>query len=187
MPMSIQHTAFAVTLALLLPAALMAGETSDQTKTRKEAIQLTQSIEGSARKIQTESDHLAAMQKNGSISNFSHQYKLHSIATEINEQMQPALKRLAEIQPGLPEWNQQAVDRLRISAATLASNANAAVLNRGFAGTRQPVILDTEYGQLLKNVNSQAKTLVQVADAAGDYGEAQLKGHRAGLAIASHD
>jgi hypothetical protein len=185
--MSIQHTVYAVTLALLLPAALMAGETSDQTKTRKEAIQLTQSIENSARKIQTESEHLAVMQKSGSISNFSHQYKLHTIATEINEQMQPALKRLAEIQPGLPDWNQQAVDRLRISAANLAANANAAVFNRGFAAPRQPIVLDTDYAQLLKNIGSQAKTLVQVADAAGDYGEAQLKGHRAGLAIASHD
>lgn len=187
MPMSIRHTVYAVTLALLLPAALMAGETSEQTRTRKEAIQLTQSIEGSARRIQTESEHLSMMQKSGSISNFTHQYKLHTIANEVNEQLQPALKRLAEIQPGLPEWNRQAVDRLRMSAANLAANANAAVLNRGFAGTRQPAVLDVDYGLLLQNIGAQAKTLVQVADAAGDYGNAQLKGHSVGLAIASHD
>lgn len=187
MPMSMQHTVFAISLALLLPAALMAGETSEQTRTRKEAIQLTQSIEGSARRIQTESEHLSVMQKSGSTSNFTHQYKLHTIANEVNEQLQPALKRLAEIQPGLPEWNQQAIEHMRMSAANLAANANAAALNRGFAGSRQPVVLDTDYGQLLQNIGSHARTLVQVADAAGDYGNAQLKGHRAGLAIAAHD
>jgi hypothetical protein len=184
---SIQHTVFALSLALLLPGSLMAGETSDQTRTRKEAIQLTQRIESSARKIQNESEHLSVMQKNGSISNFSHQYKLHTVAIEINEQLQPALKRLAEIQPALPAWHGAAVDRMRISGANLTANANAAVLNRGFSGTRQPVILDTEYGQLLQNINTQAEALVQVADATGDYGNAQLKGHQAGLAIASHD
>lgn len=182
----IRRNVFALSLALLLPGTLMAGETSDQTKTRKEAIQLTQQIESSALKIQTESDHLSVMQNNSLISNASHQYRLHTIATEINEQLQPALKRLAEIHPELPQWNQQAIDRMHVSATTLAANANAAVLNRNSAGT-QPVSLDSEYGQLVQNINKQAQSLVQVADAAGDYGNAQLKGNRAGLAIATHD
>jgi hypothetical protein len=180
-------TVFALSLALLLPGTLMAGETSNQTKTRKEAIQLTQQVESSARKIQNESDHLSVMQKSNSVSNFTHQYKLHTIATEINEQLQPALKRLAEIGPDLPGWHGSAVDRMRTSGANLTANANAAVLNRSFSGARQPAILDSEYGQLLQNINTQAKSLVQVADATGDYGNAQLKGQGAGLAIASHD
>ncbi len=180
-------TVFALSLALLLPGTLMAGETSDQTRTRKEAVQLTQQIESSARRIQNESEHLSVMQKGNSVSNFTHQYKLHTIATEINEQLQPALNRLAEIQPDLPAWHSHAVDRMRTSGANLAANANAAVLNRGFAGTRQPAVLDSEYGQLIQNISSQAKTLVQVADATGDYGNAQLKGHQAGLAITAHD
>jgi hypothetical protein len=180
-------TAFALSLALLLPATLMAGETSDQTRNRKEAVQLTQRIESSARNIQTEADHLSQMQKGNAISNFTHQYKLHVISTEINEQLGPALKRLAEIQPGLPDWHSTAVDRMRTSGANLAANANAAVLNRGFSGTRQPAVLDSEYGQLIQNINTQAQTLVQVADATGDYGNAQLKGHRAGLAITFHE
>jgi len=183
----ISSTVFALGLALLLPATLMAGETSEQTKTRKEAVQLTQQIEGSARRIQNESEHLSVMQRGSSISNFTHQYKLHTIATEVNEQLQPALKRLAEIQPNLPGWHGDAVDRMRTSGANLAANANAAVLNRGLSGSRQPAVLDSEYGQLIQNINQQAKSLVQVADAAGDYGNAQLKGHGAGLAIATHD
>lgn len=182
-----QHTVFALGLALLLPGMLKAGETSDQTRNRKEAIQLTQDLEGTARKIQLESEQLSVMQKSNSLSNWSHQYKLHTIAVHINEQLQPTLKRLAEIQPSLPEWNQHAIERLRTSAANLAANTNAAALNRGFSGMRQPPVLDSEYAQLVANINNQAQVLVQVADATGDYGDAQLKGHKAGLAILAHD
>ncbi len=187
MPNFVNNTVFALSLALLLPGMLMAGETSDQAKNRKEAIQLTQHLEGTARKIQIESEQLSVMQKNNQLSNWSHQYKLHTIAMHINEQLQPTLQRLAEIQPSLPDWNQHAIERMRTSAASLAANTNAAALNRGFKGTRQPPILDSEYAQLVANINNQAETLVQVADAAGDYGDAQLKGHKAGLAILAHD
>ena len=183
----IHHTVFTLSLALLLPGTLMAGETSNQAKTRKEAIQLTQHLETTARKIQIESEQLSVMQKSSALSNWSHQYKLHTIAMHINEQLQPTLNRLAEIQPGLPEWNQHAIERMRSSAANLAANTNAALLNRGFKGTRQPPILDSEYAQLVQNIGNQAQVLVQVADAAGDYGDAQLKGHKAGLAILAHD
>jgi hypothetical protein len=182
-----QHTVITLSLALLLPGMLKAGETSDQTRNRKEALRLTQDLEGTARKIQVESEQLSVMQKSGSLSNWSHQYKLHTIAMHINEQLQPTLQRLVEIQPGLPEWNQHAIERMRTSAANLAANANAAALNRGFKGTRQPPVLDSEYAQLVQNISTQAQTLVQVADAAGDYGDAQLKGHKAGLAITTHD
>jgi hypothetical protein len=187
MPNFIHHTVLALSLALLLPGTLMAGGTSDQAKTRKEAVQLTQDLERTARKIQHESEQLSVMQKSGALSNWSHQYKLHTIAVHINEQLQPTLKRLAEIQPSLPEWNQHAIERMRTSAANLAANTNAAALNRGFKGTRQPPVLDSEYAQLVQNISTQAHVLVQVADAAGDYGDAQLKGHKAGLAILAHD
>ena len=187
MPNLVHHTVFALSLALLLPGMLMAGETSDQTKNRKEALRLTQHLEATARKIQLESEQLSVMQKSNALSNWSHQYKLHIIAVHINEQLQPALKRLAEIQPSLPEWNRHAIERMRTSAASLAANTNAAALNRGFKGTRQLPMLDSEYAQLVANINNQAQVLVQVADAAGDYGDAQLKGHRAGLAILAHD
>jgi hypothetical protein len=183
----VHHTVFALSLALLLPGTLMAGGTSDQAKHRKEAIQLTKHLETTARKIQLESEQLSVMQKSNSLSNWSHQYKLHTIAVHINEQLQPTLTRLAELQPSLPEWNQHAIERMRVSAANLVANMNAAALNRSSAGTRQPVILDSEYAQLVKNIDKQAQVLVQVADAAGDYGDAQLKGHKAGLAILAHD
>lgn len=183
----IKQTVYTLTIALLLPATFMAAETSDQTRTRKEAIQLTQQIEGAARKVQTHSDHLSAMKRNSMISNRTHQHQLQRIASEVNEQLRPTLDRLAEIQPDLPEWNQKAVDQMRQSAVTLAANTNAAVLNRNEAGSHQPTTLNPDYGQLLENIHSNAETLVQVADAAADYGNAQLKGTNAGLSIASHN
>ena len=69
----------------------MAGETSNQAKNRKEAVRLTQHLEGTARKIQIESEQLSVMQKNNQLSNWSHQHKLHTIAMHINEQLQPTL------------------------------------------------------------------------------------------------
>jgi len=183
----IHHTVFALSLALLLPGTLLAGQNNDQAKTRKEAIRLTKQLETTARKIQLESEQLSVMQKTNALSNWSHQHKLHTIAVHINEQLQPTLKRLAELQPSLPEWNQKAIERMRTSAANLAMNTNAAALNRGFKGVHQPAVLDSEYAQLVQNMNKQAGILVQVADAAGDYADAQLKGHRAGLAILAYD
>lgn len=182
-----QRIVYALATALLLPAALMAGETSNRSANRKEAIKLTERVEGVARKIQAESELLRSMQKNTAISNHSHQSSLHIIATHINEDLGPTLVRLAELQPELPQWKQDAIQKMRTSAANLAANTDAAVRNRYSAGTRQPAILDSEYQRLLHNMNGQAEALVQMADATADYGDAQLKGHRAGLAIATHD
>lgn len=181
------HTVYALTFALLLPGTLMASTRSDQTDTRKEAIQLTQDIERTGRAIQLEADQLAAMRRNHQISNKSHQYSLNRIASHINDQLQPAMSRLAEIQPELPQWHQDAIDQMRTSAVTLAESANAAILNRNPSDSRKAAGVDADYGQLLENINGRAAALIQVADAAGDYGDAQLKGHRAGLAIATHD
>jgi hypothetical protein len=120
-------------------------------------------------------------------SNQSHQYALNRIATHVNEQLQPALSRLVELQPDLPQWHQDAIDRMHATAANLAANADAAIVNRNPDGSQRLAILDPEYKQLVKNLNSRATALVQVADATADYGNAQLKGHTAGLAITTHD
>lgn len=177
----------ALTFALLLPGTLIASTRSDQTDTRKEAIQLTQHIESTGRAIQLEADRLVTLRRNHQISNQSHQYSLSRIASHVNDQLRPAMNRLAEIQPELPQWHQHAIDQMRTSAATLAANTDAAILNRNPSESRKAAFIDAGYGQLLENINGRADALVQVADAAADYGDAQLKGHRAGLAITAHD
>jgi hypothetical protein len=184
---SIPQIVYALTIVLLLPASLVAGESNVNTRARKEAVQLTRQIESASRKIQDESAHLSAMQRNNHISSRSHQYRLQTIANQVNEQLRPALTRLAEIQPDLPQWNQQAIERMRSSAATIAFHANEAVLNRNQAGPSLPVSFDTDYRRLVKNISDHAEVLTQVADATVDYGTAQLKGTQAGLPITTHD
>lgn len=181
------NAVYALTFALLAPGALMAMTRSDSTETRKEAVQLTQHVERTGRVIQREADRLDAMRRNHQISNQSHQYALTRIATQINEQLKPAMNRLVEIKPELPQWHQQAIDQMHASAATLASNADAAIVNRNPSGSRMVAALDADYRQYLDNINGRADTLVEIADAAGDYGNAQLKGNQAGLAITAHD
>ncbi len=183
----IKQTVYAITIVLLLPATFLVGESSDQTRTRKEAVQLTKQIERSSRKIHSESAHLSSMHRNPHLSKRSHQYKLQAIANEVNDQLSPALTRLAEIQPDLPQWNQHAVERMRTSAASIAANTNDAVLNRNEVGSNRFVAFDEDYGRLVDNISSHAESLTQVADATVDYGTAQLKGANAGLPIASHD
>lgn len=184
---SIPQIVYALTIVLLLPASLVASESNDQTRARKEAVQLTRQIESASRKIQDESAHLSAMQRNGQSSNRSHQHKLQAIANQVNEQLRPALMRLEEIQPDLPQWNQQAIERMRLSASNIAFHANEAVINRNEARTSQPASFDTDYRRLVKNISDHADALTQVADATVDYGTAQLKGTQAGLPITTHD
>jgi chromatin segregation and condensation protein Rec8/ScpA/Scc1 (kleisin family) len=180
-------TIAAFTLALMLPATFLVAETSEQTRNRKEAVQITKHIEATARKIQTEADHLDAMKRSSLISSRSHQEKLNRIAVQVNEQLNPAFDRLAELQPDLPKWNQYAIDQMRASAASLASGTNSAILNRNDAGHAKPVTMDENYATIVNKISTHAGTLVQLADAAGDYGQAQLKGASTGLAIQSHD
>lgn len=182
-----QFTSVALMVALLLPGTLLASELGDQAKARKEAIRLTQQIERTGRDIQREADRLATMHFNSQYSNRSHQHVLNIIAAHVNEGLQPNLLRLSELKPALPQWHQQAIEQMHATATNLASNADAAILNRNPDSAPRPAVLDSDYQQLIKNVNNRATALVQLADATGDYGDAQLKGHHAGLAITSHD
>ena len=185
---SLKHaTVFAFTLAMAMPGILLASGSSDPTKTRKEALELTRSVERTSREIQKVADELGSKSRNGLYSNQSHQQSLHQLKVHINEKLQPALTRLAELQPDLPAWHQDAIDQMRTSAATLAANANAAIGTRNPGQARLTPVLDTGYRQLIDNMSSRASTLTQVADATGDYASAQLKGNLAGLAITSHD
>lgn len=182
-----QSTVMALSLALLLPGTLMAGELTNQAKTRKEAVKLTQHIERTSLEIQKEADRLHSMSRSGQISNASHKHGLQQIKNHVNEQLQPAFSRLAELKPELPEWHQTAIDHMRTSAANLALSANAAIVNRNPDGSGQLAVADPDYKQYVANIHERATVLAQVADATADYGSAQLKGHQAGLAITSHD
>lgn len=182
-----QSTAFALSLALLLPGTLMAGELTNRANTRKEAIQLTKQIERTSLAIQKEADRLHSMTRSSHISNASHKRGLQQIANHVNDQLQPAFSRLAELKQELPEWHQSAIAEMHTSALNLASDADLAIRNRNPDGSGQLPVADSDYKQLVSNIHQRASVLAQVADATADYGTAQLKGHQVGLAITSHD
>lgn len=182
-----KSSVFALSLALLLPGTLMAGELPGQSKTRKEAVKLTQHIERTSLKIQKEADRLDSMSRDNRISNATHKHGLQQIKNHVNEQLQPAFSRLAELKPELPEWHQAAISEMHVSALNLAANADAAIRNRNPGGSGQVPVADQDYKQLIANIHERSTALAQVADATADYGSAQLKGHMAGLAITSHD
>ena len=182
-----KSTILALGLALLLPGPLTANELTNQAKTRKEAVKLTQHIERTSLSIQKEADRLHSMSRSGQISNTSHKHGLQQIKNHVNEQLQPAFSRLAELKPVLPEWQQTAIDHMRTSAANLALNADAAIDNRNPDGSGLVPVADQDYKRYVANIHERATVLAQVADATADYGSAQLKGHQAGLEISSHD
>ena len=105
----------------------------------------------------------------------------------MNEQLQPAFSRLAELKPELPEWHQSAIAEMHSSALDLAANADAAIRNRNPDGSGRVATVDQDYKQLIASINEHSSELAEVADATADYGSAQLKGHMAGLAITTHD
>ncbi len=181
----VRNAVRALAISLMLPL-LAAAELPQQTQARKEALQLTRSIEQTSRKIQRDADDLG-MGHRSQFSNRSHNIKLQRIKTHINEQLKPAFDRLAELQPQLPEWKQGAVDQMRSSAVSLASSTNEAILKLNNNQIGRPAALNSEYGQLVASMASHADSLVQLADATSDYSGAQLKGHEAGLPIASHN
>ncbi|HXS76758.1 MAG TPA: hypothetical protein VN753_11320 [Terracidiphilus sp.] len=182
-----QSSVFALGLALLLPGTLMAGELTNQANTRKEAIKLTKHIERTSLTIQKEADRLDAMSRNSRISNATHKRGLQQIRNHVNEQLQPAFSRLAELKPELPEWHQSAIAEMHSSALDLAANADAAIRNRNPDGSGRVATVDQDYKQLIASINEHSSELAEVADATADYGSAQLKGHMAGLAITTHD
>lgn len=182
-----QYTLAISAAALLFPATLVVAETSNQVAVKKEGIELTARVEKAARVIQNEADHLSAMRNNSHIAKRTHQHRLQKIANQVNGELKPSLERLAEIQPDLPQWKQQAIDEMRSSAVELAANTNAAILNRNAATHNVPALMDANYGQLLQNMTVHSERLTEVADATGDYAEAQLQGTDAGLAISQHN
>lgn len=182
-----QYTLALTAAALLFPASLAVAETSDQVAVRKEGIELTERVEKAARVIQNEADRLSVMRNNSNIAKRTHQHHLQKIANQVNEELKPSLERLAEIQPDLPQWKQQAIDEMRSTAVELAANTNAAILNRNAAAQYVPARMDANYGQLLQNMAAHSERLTEVADATGDYAEAQLQGAAAGLAISQHN
>ena len=116
------------------------------------------------------------------ISHGTHHDYLNRMKSQVNEELQPALVRLAEIQPELPEWKQTVIDTMLDSARNLAVNLNGAIVSKKDAG---PMLtpLNAEYRDLIERVTDHAEALVKTSDAAGDYAAAETKAAEAGIEV----
>jgi hypothetical protein len=165
----------------LLPSAF-AVETTKKIELLKEGTQLIGQLEETARDLHHNADQLASLSRNTQISKWSHYDHLEQIKLLVNDDLGPALSRLTEIQPELPSWKSQAIGQMLDSARSLAADTELAFLRQNEHGSR-PVPLNTEYIDLVNRINEHAESLVEIADAAGDYATAHLKASEAGLNV----
>lgn len=173
---------FALTTLALVPAAFAATETEEQMRMQKEGIQLIRQMEEVARDVRYNAGRLDSFTRSMQHSKWTHYHHLQVIKELVNEGLQPALKRLQEIQPHLPEWKQESIDKMMESGKALAADTHSAFLAKNDAGIVPPA-LNAEYKELVTRMNSHAEELVKISDAAGNYAEARLKASEAGIKV----
>jgi len=175
------------TLAIfgLLPAVLVAGETSKQFEMEKEAITLINQLEDVARDVRYNADSLKSFTGSTQISRWTHYHHLEQIKSLVNDGLRPALTELTELQPQLPAWQQDSIDQMLNSAEALAADTNSAIFTMKDAGAVPPV-LNAEYRELITTIYGHSEALVKTSDAATEYAAAHLQAVEAGLKVPSH-
>jgi hypothetical protein len=166
----------------LLPAAFAASVTSQQLEMEKEGVQLIRQVEEVARDVRYNAGRLNSFTGSMQISMWTHVHHLDQIKSLVNDGLRPALTRLTEIQPQLPDWKQASIDKMLESAKTLAADTSSAILTKNDAGATPPA-LNAEYKELVTRIYEHAEALVKTSDAAGTYAAARLKAHEAGLEV----
>jgi hypothetical protein len=169
-------------LYALLPATMLASGQENRVEPQKEGIRLIGQLEEAARDINYHADRLNSFTRTMQISKWTHLDHLNEIKEAVNDGLRPALDRLTEIQPHLPAWKQNSVDLMLESARTLAADTNNAILTKNESGT-VPVVLNTEYKNLVSQIYDHSERLLKASDAAGEYASAQLKAQEAGLKV----
>jgi hypothetical protein len=179
---SINRRIYSLALLGLLPAGMAFSEATRQTELEKESTNLISRVENVARDLYSNADQLSTLSGQMHIAHGTHHEYLNRMKLQVNDELQPALVRLTEIQPELPGWKQAAVDRMLASARNLASNLNAAIVSKTEAGS-MAIPVNSEYRDLIERVSDHAELLVKTSDAAGTYAAAQVKAADAGLEI----
>lgn len=173
-------------MVAILPATLPAQDkvTVQQVALEKESFQLIDQIEDVARSVHYNTDALR-MHASRNMSRWTNSHHLMEIKDLINNGLNPALNRLAEIEPQLPAWEQHAIGRILESSRTLAADTNSAILNLN-ENKSKPILLNDEYRAFLDTMNEHAEKLVNTADASGDYADALGQALEAGLKVPNH-
>jgi hypothetical protein len=172
---------FALVAALALaPAALAANP--PQLELEKEGVQMIRQVEEVARDVRYNAARLNSLANSLQASRWSVDHHVSQIRELVNDGLNPALRRLIELQPLLPDWKQQSIDRLLASAKTLAADTNDAILTRNEAGPA-PLAMNAEFRSFVTRVYQHAESLVKTSDAAGSYAAARFKAHSAGVKV----
>src|SRR5579863_759065 len=171
-------------LTVLAPSQGFASGKEKRVALEKEGVELIGQLEEVARDVHYNAERLSSFRLSH-VSNWTHYHHLNEIKVLINEGLKPALQRLTEIQEQLPEWHQDAIDRMLNSAKALAADTNSAIITKNEAGP-MPSILHAEYNDLIAKINGHAETLVKTSDAAGEYASAHEKAVEAGLNVSKH-
>jgi hypothetical protein len=166
----------------LVPSAFAASVTREQLEMEKEGVQLIRQVEEVARDVRYNAGRLNSFTTDMRISKWTHVHHLEEIKSLVNDGLKPALTRLTEIQPQLPDWKQQSIDKMFESAKALAADMNDAFLAKKDAGTVPPA-MNADYKGLVTRIYGHAEALVKTSDAAGAYASARLKAHEAGVKV----
>ena len=173
-------------IVALVPIALPAQSkvTVQQVALEKESFELIAQIEDVARSVHDNTDALR-MHASRNLSRQTHHHHLMQVKELINNRLNPALNRLAEIKPQLPAWEQGSVDKMLVSARTLATDTSSAITRLNEKSVT-PIMLNNEYRAFLDTMDGHAEKLVSVADATGDYAGALDRLLEAGLEVPKH-
>ncbi len=179
---SITRSVSLLAIAGLLPAAMLAAPSPDPMAMQKEGIALIGQLEDVARSIRFNAGQLNSFANTSTATKWIHLYHLGQIKELVNEGLKPALVRLVEIQPHLPAWKQESVNKMLDAARNLAADTNSALIAKREAGATPPV-MNVEYKAAIAKVYEHAEILVKTSDAAQTYASSQLKASQAGLNV----
>ena len=157
----------------MVPSAFAASVTAEQLEMGKEGIQLIRQVEEVARGVRYNAGRLNSLSGNLQISRWTHAHHLEQIRSLVNDGLRPALTRLQEIQPQLPDWKQQSINKMIVSASTLAADADDAIFTKNNLGPEAPA-LNAEYKGLVTKIYEHAEALAKTSDAAIIEGKFRL-------------
>ena len=171
--------------ALSTPLVFGGAPVEDLTAMQRQGVSLIREVEDAAATAQYHADKLRTFARSFQISRGTHANDLHLLGNVVNDQLRPALMKLETLQPQLPGWKQQSIDKMLAAAKALAADTNNAILAKREA-LNVPAAMNAEYRTLVDKVYLRASELVKLSDAAGTYAAARLKATGAGIPVATN-
>ncbi len=180
---SITRSMAMLSVAGLLPAAFAVTVSVEQLALEQEAVQLIRQVEEVGRDVRYNAGRLNSIAVNPQINRWTHAHHLSQIKHLMNDGLRPAITRLTAIQPMLPEWKQDAIDKLLNAARALAADTSSAIWTKNESGSA-PLAMNADYKNLVAKIYEHSEMLVKTSDAAGNFAAARLKAADADLRVA---